>query len=264
MKYAISLSTNILKELNISEITNIIDKYNPNKIINGIEISTSNSYELNKIAEYTKIKGMDFQCHLPNLENMKDIKEYLDNINEISKTINKKITIVIHSISNEEINQSIKLTKEYVLEILNYIKNNNYNINISLENLNVFQGVKRINNQEIDNILTDINEISFTYDVGHDLYDNKKISELSKIQTNKLNNIHIHDIKNIQDHHEITINSNYLSELKKSINNLKNINYQNNIVLEYIIDYLEGDNTSEKFEYYIKSFNTIFKILEED
>ena len=96
--------------------------------------------------------------------------------------------------------------------------------------------------------------LKFTYDIGHDLYDNKIPSVLSSLQKERINNVHIHSVIKNEDHHVIQENSKDLDEIMKAIKQLKDIGYTGPIVLEYAIKYLEGKRTEEKVINFVKSF----------
>lgn len=145
--------------------------------------------------------------------------------------------------------------------IFNYIKENNLNISISLENLNYHHNHDRINVDKIDSILSEFDDVNFTYDIGHDIFDNHNYTKLSKLQLKKLNNIHIHNVCNNKDHCEITPTCDYITQLRDSVKYLKSINYEKSIVLETGFNNYHGNNYEEKLINYIKSFEKIEDIL---
>ena len=110
-------------------------------------------------------------------------------------------------------------------------------------------------------ILSEFDDVNFTYDIGHDIFDNHNYTKLSKLQLKKLNNIHIHNVCNNKDHCEITPTCDYITQLRDSVKYLKSINYEKSIVLETGFNNYPGNNYEEKLINYIKSFEKIEDIL---
>ena len=196
-------------------------------------------------------------CHTPlKIMSESEVIKYLNCLNDISKTLRYNINVVFHSLNNNKnINEDIEETSSFMENVLLYVKKYKLNVTISLENLNRKRGEKRINVNLIDNILNRFEDIRFTYDIGHDLYDNKKISNLSTLQKIKLNNVHIHSVINSKDHNIINEKSHDIDKIKESLENLKKINYKGPIVLEYAIDNIPGERIEEKIINLVKSFN---------
>lgn len=251
-------------DIGIEKTLKLIKNYDKNNNIAGIEINSYNLESLKYCAKFCKENNLIFKCHFP-LKKMseKETKDYLDCVNMIAKDLSYKVNIVFHSVNDKKnMEEKIKETKEYIKSIRKYISVSKLNVNPSLENLNYRNGVKRINVGEIYEVLNSFENLNFTFDIGHDLFDNKRVSTLSKVQQERLNNIHIHSILNNEDHHIIEENSPDLEEIEKGVKYLKNIGYTGDIVLEYSVDYLKGNTIEEKIEYYVKSFDFFKKLLE--
>lgn len=241
--------------LKIETIVDIINLYG-NKCVDGIEINTLDLNNLKLCAKLCKKNNLLFRCHFPS-EKMeeKQIIRYLNCINEISKELRYKINVVFHSLSYEDtIDEMISDTKIYINKIISYIEKYKLNITFTLENLNYLNGIKRINLSRIDELLELNENVYLTYDIGHDTYDNKRVSKLTDIQKMRIRNAHIHSVVNNEDHHSITDTSNDLNLIKEAIYELKNISYKEPIVLEYALDYMEGKNYEEKAISLVKSF----------
>lgn len=241
--------------LKIENIIDIINLYG-NKYVDGIEINTLNLDNLKLCAKLCKKNNLLFRCHFPS-EKMEDIQiiKYLNCINEISKELRYRINVVFHSLSYEDtIDEMVADTKIYISKIIAYIEKYKLNITFTLENLNYLNGVKRINLSRIDELLELNEKVYFTYDIGHDTYDNKKLSKLSNLQKARIRNVHIHSVINNEDHHSITSISNDLDLIKEAILELKTIDYQEPIVLEYALDYMEGKNYEQKAISIVKAF----------
>lgn len=241
--------------LSVEKVIDIINLYG-SKYISGIEINTMNLENLKNCATLCKENNLLFRCHFPS-ERMSEsqITKYLNCLNDISNELKYSINVVFHSLSYEDsIEDMICDTKEYIVKIISYIQKYKLNIIFTLENLNYLNGVKRINLSKIDELLSLDERVYFTYDIGHDIYDNTVPTELSKIQKEKIKNVHIHSIYNREDHHAITNSSSDIENIKKAIEQLKNIKYNEPIVLEYALDYMEGENYTQRAINMVKLF----------
>lgn len=254
-KLIFSLYEKAIGNLELETVFDIINLYG-NKCIGGIEINTKNLEYLEKCAMLCKKNKMLFRCHFP-LEAMSEneTKKYLNAVDNLSKRLRYKINIVFHSLSYQDtIEEMLDDTKEYIEKILGFVEKYKLNVYISIENLNFKNNIKRINVSKIDEILKKEKNLYFTYDIGHDIFDNKKPSNLTKLQISKINNVHIHSVDNGEDHHMIVKDTKVLFELNTALNNLKKINYNGPIVLEYSIKYLNGKKMEEKIIDFVKSF----------
>lgn len=261
-KLIFSLYDKKFKKINIETVVDIINLYG-NKNIDGIEINSNDLEYIKKCAQLCKKNKMMFRCHFPLVDMTEiEITRYLNCLNDISKELRYNINIVLHSLCEQDtLEEKIDATNIYVDKLLKYIKKYKLNLTISLENLNYRGGIKRINISKIDEILTNFNELAFTYDIGHDLYDNKLPSNLSSLQISKINNVHIHSVLNDEDHHLINNKSNDLNEIVLALGKLRKAEYKGPIVLEYAIDYIEGNKIEEKIINYTKSFEYFKKEL---
>lgn len=254
-KLVFSLYEKKLDGLDLNVVFDIINLYG-NGYVNGVEFNSENLSSLKKCANLCKKNNLKFMCHTP-LKTMSEseIIKYLNCVDEISKKLRYSVNVVFHSLNNnKELNKDVEETTLFMEKILLYVKKYKLNVIISLENLNKKNGQRRINLNAIDNILNKFEDLKFTYDIGHDLYDNRKTSELSSLQKIKLNDVHIHSVVNSADHNIIDISSKDIAQIKKAILNLKNINYKGPIVLEYAIAIAPGVRVEEKIINIIKSF----------
>ena len=255
-KLILSLYVKKLEGLDLNIVFDIINLYG-NSNIDGIEINTDDLNVLKKCSVLCKKNKLKFMCHTPlKIMSESEVIKYLNCLNDISKTLRYNINVVFHSLNNNKnINEDIEQTSSFMEKVLLYVKKYKLNVTISLENLNRKRGEKRINVNLIDNILKRFEDIKFTYDIGHDLYDNKKASDLSTLQKIKLNDVHIHSVVNSKDHNIINDSSNDIEQIKIALCNLKNINYKGPIVLEYAIDNIPGEKIEEKIINLVKSFD---------
>ncbi len=258
-KLILSLYDKKLDGLDFNIIFDIINLYG-NGLVKGIELNGDDLDGMKKCANLCKKNNIRFMCHIP-VKNMResDIIKYLNCVNDISKKLRYTINVAVHSLNNNKsLRKNIDETYVYLKNILSYIKKYNLNITISLENLNKKDGERRINISSIDNVLNKFEELKFTYDIGHDIYDNRKPSDLSALQKIKINNVHVHSIVESIDHNIIQNKSKDIEEIKKAILNLKNINYKGTIVLEYAMKNIPGSTVEEKIINFVKAFK-IFK-----
>ena len=186
---------------------------------------------------------------------MEDAKKYLNFAVEISKIMKRKTNIVYHPINAKSIEESKEKTKEQIKEIMKYIEENRYyeNIELSIENLNDMNGIKRLKKEDFIEILETKKSLKFTYDIGHEIIDGIKTERLVNILDERLNNIHIHTFQKDLDHFPIKTINEY--ETIKKI--LEKYGYNKTVVLEYAIDYIEGENFETKLQNYVESAKII-------
>ena len=248
-------------ELSPKDLFNLIETYDKDFVIEGFEVGLGqitdigvNLDYITKLASLCKEKNYIFNIHSPIFGKIKNSHTYLDFLNVITNNTN----IVMHLLNNTE--EHLIVANGYLDSMLKYIENKNYNIQISLENLNIMNGKVRTTKEDIMFFLEKYPNLKFTYDWGHEIIDGVDIKELPKILADRLNNVHIHSYKNNQDHYPIED----MKKLKELINILNNINYKDTIVLEYSVDYIEGNTLEEKFINYINHAKEINKVLGEN
>lgn len=264
MKVLLSVNNKFF-EKNSFELIDYIESKDERKIIDGFElfINIENEYEKNYLFSFATIcknKNYIFQFHGDSSLSIENQKLYLDKIDELSKIIDKKINIVLHPITSVTFEEELKKTNEYFSIILNYIYMNNYNLSVSIENLNSTAKFFRLSKDYLTPILYNNMDLNFTYNVGHELIEYGKTTDLTEILKNRLINVHIHTFLNTMDH--MFINDENINKEKwvKALNYLKLIKYDNTLVLEYSIDYM-GNNLDEKLDNYLKCANFIEEYL---
>lgn len=182
------------------------------------------------------------------------IKEYLHYYNQLALVYGNKIKLTVHASENKD---SIIEDRKVLNFIHEYIKQKEFNIEILIENLNKINEVKRCNIYDvyeiIDNANVDIDGI--TLDVGHYVYDySNDYTTLYNHHTDRIKNIHIHDINNKVDHYPFYHNN---VDLQKVANFLKDILYNESVVLEFGLEYLKGREFEEKIKEYIKQIEYV-------
>lgn len=242
------------------DLIDIINKQNSQ--VGGFEVcvNINNENEVNylrKLAFEAYRNNLVLQMHGTTYNNDNENFRYLDFINEISNIMQSSISIVYHSLCNEKKEESIKNSINFFNKISDYIKQKNYNITLSIENLNDLDNQDRLNKNDLIPILESVPNLNFTYDIGHELIDYGNIIDLKKILLNRLINVHIHTFNNCYDHQILTDIDEHKNQWIKGITYLKIVGYDNTLVLEYDINAYKYDYFDEKLIAYLKSINVI-------
>ena len=252
MKILLSLNYKFFN-LEPDKLIELIKKYDEENLISGFEIATNSKKDELYVLKLAKIALKNeyiVNLHSPSFKNIEDAKKYLDFAVKISKIMQRKTNIVYHPINAESINESKEKTKEQIKEIMKYVEEKNCydNIELSIENLNDINGIKRLKKEDLIEILETQKSLKFTYDIGHEVIDGIKTEKLLNILDEKLNNIHIHTYQKNLDHYPIK-NMNEQETIKKL---LEKYGDNKTVVLEYAIDYVDGENFETKFKNYIE------------
>ena len=216
----------------------LINKYNESKYICGFEIATSSEEDEKYVKEFARLLGKDSEyiinLHAPTFNMDYEIDNYTNFVNEVAMWQGRKINVVYHPTNDEETTRNN----------LNRLNTNADNYYISIENLNVLNGIERPKKEDLVPFLNSFNGLKFTFDIGHELVDNIHTTTLDPIFTERLNNIHIHSNRDGVDHYPITD----INEVK---NLLMNYGEDKPIVMEYALEYINGSTFEEKIKYYI-------------
>lgn len=232
----------------------IIDEYNFQDDIQGFECFVTTCEEMQYIKKliYLANNRYIFNLHSPCLETTKENYEYIDFAIEISKNLNKKINIVYHPASGKNKIESIENTRILLDDIFKKIYDEHLNsyINVSIENLNDLNSVKRLKKEDFKTLFYQFSDLKFTYDIGHEIVDGIQNDVFDDLFKDRLSNVHIHTFDRISkiDHYPIE-NLNDEKEIKLFLEKYGN---NTNIVLEYALDYIDGINFEEKIKNYIE------------
>lgn len=227
-------------------------------LIKGLEVNLDIS-NVNEVKFYRNVakecqrKDWNIQFHAPD-PYMLDMEHMISVYDSFSKCIEKPIEFTIHphtkmSTLDENISKTItdfKLLSEK-------ISKSNADVRFSVENLNMLNGIKRINLDSIDDILG-YSDHRFCWDIGHSIFDGIMDLELSGIQMERLNNIHLHDIDSFTDHLPF-VHGNV--DLVKATTSLHQLGYNGNVVVELRYEDLAGTDTSQKIISFISEINKI-------
>lgn len=265
MKILLSLNYKLFR-LSPTDFIKLLKALDKDSVVKGFEVCISSEEDkvyLKKLANICNEEKYALRLHAKTFENFNDCIEYLDFVNELTNIYKSSINIVIHPLDGYKIIENIRNTKEYISKIFEYIDLNNYkNIEISVENLNDLEALRRIKKENLEDILKHNKNLHFTYDIGHELIDGNLNSNLSNILSKRLNNVHVHSYVGREDHHPIKVLDDKTKLLKISIDNLKEIKFNGYVVAEYAIDYIEGSSFEEKLYKYVQYIYDLKNIFE--
>jgi len=240
-----------------------ITKLDTNKVIDGAEIyiDMSNQQEKEYCIDLVKIMkefNWILQIHSTDMNTLEEhiIDKYIQYYNKLAFIYGNKIKLTFHPAQESNRYESIQKTIETFKYITKYINQNNLNLEVILENLNEHKGTLRCNIQQVYEIIGSTSIEGITLDIGHYVYDySNDYTNLNNEYTSKIKNIHIHDIDNDRnDHYPFYYNNVKIQELVKYI---KDINYKENIVLEFGLEYLNGETFEDKITEYIKQIEYV-------
>lgn len=257
MKILLSLNFKFFN-LEPEKFIELIKKYDEENLIAGFEIATNTKKDELYVLRLAKVALKNeyiINLHSPSFENIEEAKEYLNFAVEISKIMKRKTNFVYHPISSNSIDESKEKTKEQLEEIMQYIEDKKYynNVELSIENLNDMNGIKRLKKEDLIEILAQQKSLKFTYDIGHEIIDGIKTEKLVNILDERLNNIHIHTFQKDLDHYPI----NNIDEYKLIKELLEKYGEDKTVVLEYALDYIEGEDFETKLKNYVESAKII-------
>ena len=182
--------------------------------------------------------------------------EYLKKLEGYSDYLGYPIVVTLHTIYDEDMHASLKKTLEY---ISNLIKNiDSTKVIICLENLNDARGFIRLDKHDIRETVLNDEKLYFTYDIGHEIADYGKITDLDVYMIDEIRNVHIHSNDNRgNDHMPIYKKDVHWNEIMKGIEFLIINKYKYNIVYEYALENCNGETIEEKITDYLNSIDMI-------
>ena len=174
------------------------------------------------------------QFHAIGIYDLDYQKVFLDYCSKVS-SVNYQIKIVYHPYSVSDEYDAVDMTDKYIAKLLEYAYDNDYNLEITVENLNNDEGEIRLNHRDLVPILKNNKNLMFTYDIGHDIFEGDNMFFLDSINVSRLKNVHIHTFDEITDHIPIDTDDKNKDKWMKGIEILKNNNYEGTVVLENMI-----------------------------
>lgn len=173
-------------------------------------------------------------------------EQYFNFLNDLSNE--EYINVVLHPLSLNTIQDTIKETNLYFSKLLNLIYQKHLKIKLSIENLNSIT-MPRLSKEYLNSILSNNMDLNFTYDIGHETVEYGKVVDLNSILIERLSNVHIHTFNIKEDHQPIGMNEH--KEWIKAIQYLNYLHFDGTLVLEYDF-YTLGSNFEERMINYIK------------
>lgn len=179
--------------------------------------------------------------------------KYLDYCNDVSLKAGYKIKIVYHPYDFSNEYNAIEKTNFFAADLLKYVSDNNYSLEISMENLNTADDIIRLSHKDLLPIFEKNEELKFTYDIGHEIADYGIVTDVNYLMAKKISNVHIHSFKNNIDHLPLCEEDINKEKWRRGLIFLKSINYNDTIVLEYNLFAVVGESYEEKINNYISS-----------
>lgn len=212
---------------------------------------------LKRLAELCKKNKLKLQVHAHIHDN---IEKQLDFYQEVSIIYGNNINIVNHPVSSENIYLAQEQTNILFSKILNYIYIKQYNLLISIENLSSRVNTIRLSKKLLLPILSNNEDLYFTYNIGNEIKDYGKIIDLQKLFIERLNNVHIYTFDLKSNHKAITKNDPIKMNIIKGLTYLKQNDYNGTLVLDYDFS-LFGDNNEQRLKEYIESAKFILEYI---
>lgn len=215
------------------------------EVIGGCETFNEDGGDyLRELALSCRNNGWILQIHAREMYDWSNgkILKTLINYNEISRIMNSKIKVTFHPHPEEN--------SWYMHKICTMIALNNLSLQPIIENMENKNEAGQYDVDKINVILR--RDVGFCWDIGHDAKNGNYKYILSDNCMRALSNVHIHDISSEGgDHYPFYFNN---VDYKSSVEYLKIIGYNGNIVLEMAYNYLNND---DKFLEYIKQLELI-------
>lgn len=256
MKSLISINYKFMN-VNPRELVEMLLKY---KYTKGIEacIEYGNVIEMKYLDDLVfEMKKYDLVLQIhgnSNLDLATNI-EYMHRLEKYADYLGYPIVVTMHSVYDPDKEESLKKSIEYLGELVKNIDNDK--IIISVENLNDSKNLDRLEKEYITAMILNDEKLYFTYDIGHELADYGKTTNLNEYLIEEIKNIHLHTHNNRKDHQPIYENDAYWNDIMKSLVYLINNNYVGNIVYEYDLYDCKGETTVDKINDYLKSIDLI-------
>ena len=252
MKSLVSINYKFM-DINPKELVELIKT---SKYIKGVEacINLDSPFELKYLEDLVfelNRNDLILQIHGEIEFDLDKQLNYIKKLEEYSDLLGYKIVLTFHTIYDEDKEISIKKTLDYISNI------KSDKVIICLENLNDIRGFVRIGKDEIKNTILNDEQIYFTYDICHELFDNGNIIGLDKYLLEDIRNVHIHSNNKGDDHKPIYKNDIHWDELMKALEFLLVNKYEYNIVYEYNLYECSGETTLDKIKNFFNSVDLV-------
>lgn len=249
---------------NIFSITprDLVEKVKKHKYIKGFEVcidisSKEEQNYLKEIASLAKKNKLLLQVHAHIVDQM---LEELVFYNEVASTYGSTLNVVNHPLASENIYLAQEKTNLLFSKILNTIYDNQFKLTVSIENLSSRANTVRLSKKLLLPILSNNEDLYFTYNIGNEIRDYGKITDVDHLFLNRLNSVHIYsyDYKNI--HKPIVKNDEHIESFVKAMSFLKQSGFKGNLVLDYDFTLL-GDSDKKRLDNYLSNAKFISEYL---
>ncbi len=225
-------------------LPDLLDKIKKSSWVKGFEVNIDFS---NK-EEQKYLKDLALMCNKNNLilqvhaHIVDEMIEQLAFYHEVSSIYGKTLNMVNHPIASENIYLAQEKTNILFSKILNYIYDNKFNLTISIENLSSRANTVRLSKKLLLPVLSNNEDLNFTYNIGNELRDYGKITDVDKLFMDRLNNVHIYSFDYKKIHKSIIKSDVHMTDFIKALSFLKQNNYKGNLVLDYDFSLLGFSN----------------------
>ena len=256
MKSLISVNKKFM-EVSPKDLFDIILKYKHTK---GIEacFDFNNPIEMKYLDDLVfEVSKNNFclQIHADSKLSLEDQIKYMNKLSAYSDLLGYPIVVTIHSAYDPDKELSLKKTVEYLGELVKNIDNNK--IVIALENLDDSKDKDRLEREYITSTILNNDNVYFTYDIGHELFEYGDLTNLNKYLIEEIRNIHLHTYNFKKNHQPIYENDPHWNEMMKALIFLINSNYSGNITYEYDLYDCRGESISDKINDFLESIDLV-------
>ncbi len=228
-------------------LPDLLAKVKKSKWVKGFEVNIdfSNKDEqkyLKDLAALCKKNNLILQVHAHIVDQMTDELTFY---HEVSSIYGSTLNVVNHPIASENLYLAQEKTNMLFSKILNFIYDNKLNLTLSVENLSSRANTVRLSKKLLLPILSNNEDLYFTYNIGNELRDYGKITDVDKLFIYRMNNAHIYSFDYKEIHKPITKNDEHMPNMVKALSFLKQCNFKGNLVLDYDFSLL-GETNEER------------------
>ena len=258
MKILVKYNEKFLK-IPVNKINEIISKYDKEDIIKGyeLEIKSLKRGEINKFEEIVdslKENKKIFQIKgIPLGENILMHYDFLEFYNKLAIKLGKKILVTYEPIVTDDKNDSIYKTNVILKRILKHIKDNEYKLDVSIQNVDDER--KEFTPFDVINTLKIVNGLGFSFNIGNNYLKENSNYDLNNALVKKLKSV---TIKNIADINYVRYSN---IDFDKLFYYLNEIGYKKTLVVDLDFDKIKGEDLENKIIKGIIQLENLNKII---
>lgn len=235
-------------------LPNLLDNVKKSPWVKGFEVNINFNNQdeqkyLKDLARLCKKSKLLLQVHAHITDSM--IEELIF-YNEVALIYGDVLNIVNHPLASENIYLAQEKTNILFSKILNFIYDNRLKLTLSIENLSSRANTVRLSKKLLLPILSNNEDLYFTYNIGNELRDYGKITDIDTLFLKRLNNVHIYTYDYKLIHKPIRKDDPNMSNFIKALSFLKQNEFKGNLVLDYDFTLL-GDNDQERLDNLLKN-----------